>query len=196
MRPRQSSSPPRAPNHTIVTLLQYHAEGEGRSRDDGDRRDGSRDAPLLPSASIEEIARRQQQLPCEILPHLFLSDAKGARDIGRLQELGITRVLNAAGPAARGPADDYTAAGITVKEFDAEDESGYPMLKTHLQASREFVEDARRKGGKVVIHCVAGINRSGVLVAAELMLFKRIPVLEAVAHCRRQRGNAFLWNKT
>ena len=48
----------------------------------------------------------------------------------------------------------------------------------------------------MVVHCHAGINRSGVIAAALMMLRTNSSVLETVAHCRRQRGNAFLWNRT
>ena len=40
-----------------------------------------------------------------------------------------------------------------------------------------------------LIHCHAGINRSGVLATAHLMLAERLPVLEAVARVKEVRGN-------
>lgn len=46
------------------------------------------------------------------------------------------------------------------------------------------------------MHCVAGINRSGVLVAAARMLDERTSVLATVKHCRAQRGSTFLWNES
>mmetsp|Transcript_46315 Transcript_46315/g.92870 ORF Transcript_46315/g.92870 Transcript_46315/m.92870 type:complete len:121 (+) Transcript_46315:480-842(+) len=70
------------------------------------------------------------------------------------------------------------------------------MLAKHLSEAREFIAAARDSGGKCVVHCVAGINRSGVTVAAEHMLTTRQNVLEVVAHCRKQRGNVFLSNKS
>jgi len=159
-----------------------------------------RDAEILdwrlsvPQDQHVEFSGRHANLPVEIQPHLFLGDAKCARNMERISALGITHIINAGGPAARGVAADYSSQGITVLEFDAEDEDGYPMLDNHLDNARAFIASAKGSGGKCLVHCVAGINRSGVLVAAEKMLSDRTMVLETVAHCRRCRGNAYLWN--
>lgn len=161
-----------------------------------------RDAEILdwrrstPSNEQHAAAVRQAKLPVEILPHLFLGDAKCARDMKRLRDLKITHILNAAGPAARGVDEDYKAEGIVTLEFDAEDEEGYQMLDKHLAPARAFIAAAKDAGGKCLVHCVAGISRSGVLVAAEAMLSERMSVLESVAHCRMRRSNAFLWNSS
>ena len=87
-------------------------------------------------------------------------------------------------------------AGIVTKEIAADDEEGFPILERHLPAVRAFVGSAREAGGACLVHCVAGINRSGVLVAATHLLEQRSAVLHAVAHCRRQRGSCFLWNES
>ena len=135
-------------------------------------------------------------MPVEIMPSLFLSDARRAHDVSRLKSLGITHVVNVAGKSAEGPAEEYCAAGINVLNVDADDEEGYPMLEKHLSEVHAFVNETRTGtySGRVVVHCVAGINRSGVILAAILMLDKKLSVLEAVAHCRLARGNCFLWN--
>jgi predicted protein tyrosine phosphatase len=145
---------------------------------------------------VTAIAHAQQQLPCEISPSLYLSDARRAHDITLLQALHITHVLNVAGRAAQGPHKAYIAAGIAVLNIDADDEEGYPMLSRHLAECRAFIEEARQANGRCVVHCVAGINRSGVVVAAEKMLYEKLSVLDVVAHCRKQRGNTFLWNES
>jgi len=92
---------------------------------------------------------------------------------------------------------DYQSAGIEYSQIDADDEEGYAMLAKHLEQALAFVALARDDAkGKCVVHCHAGINRSGVLVAAIHMLHTKSNVLDVVAHCRMQRGNAFLWNHT
>eukprot|EP00747_Dinoflagellata_sp_TGD_P191113 gnl/TRDRNA2_/TRDRNA2_54059_c0_seq1.p1 gnl/TRDRNA2_/TRDRNA2_54059_c0~~gnl/TRDRNA2_/TRDRNA2_54059_c0_seq1.p1 ORF type:complete len:221 (+),score=37.47 gnl/TRDRNA2_/TRDRNA2_54059_c0_seq1:82-744(+) len=135
-------------------------------------------------------------LPVDILPHLLLGDKSSARDIGRLKADGITHVLNVAGLEGMNKDIDYAGCGMSYLSLDGEDEHGYPMLARHLASARAFVEQAKAAGGRCLVHCVAGINRSGVIVAAELMLSERLPVLEAVARCRQARGRSFLWNKS
>eukprot|EP00961_Rhodomonas_salina_P122228 1645885-Rhodomonas_salina.1 len=144
---------------------------------------------------MQFIRQKQSELPVQISDTVFLSDAASTKNIERLKELGVTHVLNVAGKAASVVSEEtYSKAGITLKVISAEDEEGYPMLASHLIECREFIASARDKGGKCVVHCVAGINRSGVIVAAEKMLTERINVLETVAHCRLQRGNVYLNN--
>lgn len=146
---------------------------------------------------VTGIAQAQAQLPVEIAPALYLSDARRAHDVALLRERHqITHVLNVAGRAAQGPASEYEAAGIEVLNIEADDEEGYPMLTLHLAKCRSFIAAARSANGRCLVHCVAGINRSGVIVAAEKMLSERLPVLETVRHCRRQRGNIFLCNES
>jgi len=148
----------------------------------------------VPEEEHRTLAAMQANLPVPILPHLYLGDAKSARNMERIRECGITHILNTAGPPARGNSEEYDADGIETLEFDAEDEEGYPMLEKHLDSARAFIASAKHSGGKCLVHCAAGISRSGVLVAAEAMLSERMTVLETVAHCRKQRGNACLWN--
>ena len=104
--------------------------------------------------------------------------------------------MNVAGKDVLGPTEAYAKSGIRVKNIEAKDEEGYNMLEKHLDKSRSFIADARASGGKCCVHCVAGINRSGVIVAAEKMLADRMNVLEVVAHIRRQRGNMCLLNES
>jgi len=145
---------------------------------------------------VNAIAVAQTQHPIEIAPALYLSDARRAHDVALLRGSQITHVLNVAGRAAQGPAAEYEAAGINVLNIEADDEEGYPMLARHLADCRSFIAAARSANGRCLVHCVAGINRSGVVVAAEKMLSERLPVLEVVRHCRRQRGNIFLCNES
>ncbi|KAJ8605235.1 hypothetical protein CTAYLR_000497 [Chrysophaeum taylorii] len=151
----------------------------------------------LNPAEALTVAKRQSQMPVEILPHVFLANARTAHNVDLLRKLRVTHVLNAAGAAGRAPDPSvYRRNRITVLELDGRDEEGFPMLARYLQRSRSFIADARRSRGRVVVHCVAGLNRSGLLVAAEYMLTTRATVLDTVAHCRHQRGNLCLCNKS
>jgi hypothetical protein len=141
--------------------------------------------------------KREVSLPVTLLPHLLYGSKESARDVDRLRELGVTHIVNAAGRAGTHRDVGFAAAGISVLRLDAEDEEGYPILAPrHLDACRRHVAAARRAGGRCLVHCVAGINRSGALCAAEVMLHDGRPLLDAVAHCAAARGHAFLWNRS
>ncbi|KAJ8599111.1 hypothetical protein CTAYLR_006345 [Chrysophaeum taylorii] len=149
----------------------------------------------LSTLDQRNIVRRQFALPVELAPWLWLGDAACARDVPRLEALGVTHVLNVAGQGARGPVAHYDAAGIVHQTFEARDSAKYRMLELHLDAAYAFVAAARATGGRILIHCFQGLNRSGVLAAALLMLETRTDLLRAVARLRRQRGDESLSNK-
>lgn len=151
----------------------------------------------LSREQVATLMRKQAHLPVEILPEVYLSNARCAHDVEHLRALRVTHVLNVAGAGAR--AADlglYRRVNMRVLELDGRDEEGFPMVKRYLGRARRFIDLARQAGGKVVVHCVAGLNRSGLVVAAEYMLQTRCSVLTAVAHCRKQRGNMCLCNRS
>ena len=69
------------------------------------------------------------------------------------------------------------------------------MLPMHQAAASAFIREVAASGGRCLIHCWAGVNRSGVLACAELLLAERLPVLEVVARAKRARGT-ILWNES
>lgn len=154
------------------------------------------DEPYIAALSAVSTDPKVRHMPVEILPHLYLSNARCAHDIELLKARRITHVLNVAGYEARGNYRKYRDHGITVSELDARDIEGYPMLARHLGRVRKLVQAAKNANGKIVIHCVAGLNRSGVLCAAEYMLTTRCSVLDAVKHCRAKRGDLCVCNRS
>ena len=56
-----------------------------------------------------------------------------------------------------------------------------------------FLDGAVRRGDRCLVHCVAGMNRSGVLAVAYVMGANRWPLLKALRHCLEARG-CMLWN--
>eukprot|EP00928_Gymnodinium_smaydae_P088470 TRINITY_DN72554_c0_g1_i1.p1 TRINITY_DN72554_c0_g1~~TRINITY_DN72554_c0_g1_i1.p1 ORF type:complete len:244 (+),score=40.31 TRINITY_DN72554_c0_g1_i1:130-861(+) len=145
---------------------------------------------------IKNLCSGCVELPVEICPHLYLGDKQSARQIGILRKLNITHVLNMAGPEGESRDILYRALDITYCRLDAEDEEGYALVEKHFVKARDFIDGARCSGGACLVHCVAGINRSGLIAVAEYMLHEHQPVLKALAHCRRLRGDALLGNRS
>jgi predicted protein tyrosine phosphatase len=145
------------------------------------------------------------QLPLEILPWLYISDLSNLRDTKRLVEMGITHVLsvNAMQPTRLADLSDrLRTEQIVHQHVPGRDEYGYDMIEQHWATCFQFLEsvfvqykanNASQK--KVVVHCLAGINRSGLIVAAAHMVLTRTPVLEVVRNLVHQRGSV-LWNRS
>jgi len=160
-------------------------------------------------ASSEDIqirALQQQKLPVKILDNLYLGNANSVEDLKKLKMLGITAVLNMAGPMAlhSKTIKKYKQCNISYKRIDAEDEPDYPLLQKHWKEAYNFIKEETTSTtnnmsgsgeGKCVVHCIAGMNRSVLIVAAYYMLKMNNNVLDTIKHIRLQRGNVASQNE-
>jgi hypothetical protein len=88
----------------------------------------------------------------------------------------VTHVLNCAATvsevaaAAAGRPPVPAGCGLEWAGFAAQDSSEYELLPVHFAPSREWIDRARGAGGRVLVHCEQGVNRS-----ARLRLARRRP---------------------
>jgi len=70
------------------------------------------------------------------------------------------------------------------------------MIGQHWDKCYTFLKQATEvPDARVVIHCVSGINRSGLIICAAFMIFEQLDVLHVVDHCIKKRGS-LLWNRS
>eukprot|EP00435_Cladocopium_sp_Y103_P074701 s43_g50.t1 len=119
----------------------------------------------------------------------MLGSVEDALNVSALRQHSVDAVLNAAysgcmysllchgRPWHGDVALPFTAAwyrdklcldAVEVLALDAEDSPQYP-ISGHFAESNEFLFHCRREGRKVLVHCVAGQNRSATLCCAFLM---------------------------
>jgi protein-tyrosine phosphatase len=138
-------------------------------------------------------------LPVELLPWLLLSDRKSAMDLRKLKEYRVTHILSAHAVPPREEQyyqERLQGTGIIHKRVSCDDTEGYDMIGRHWGDCLAFVKAVRETpGARVVVHCVAGINRSGLICCAALMVLEQQYVLEAVQHILDKRGSV-LWNRS
>ena len=67
------------------------------------------------------------------------------------------------------------------------DQEEYPMLKKHLDDAVTFLDQQRAFKRQVLIHCVAGSNRSGVIAVAYLMRVGGMALEDAIRHVVSRR---------
>lgn len=79
---------------------------------------------------------------------------------------------------------------LTVRMYDSND--GFNTEQ--VRAIAEWVNTAR-KSGVVLVHCQAGLNRSGLVTAAALIL-EGMPASEAIKTLRAARSGAVLCNQS
>ncbi|UYV66581.1 DUSP3 [Cordylochernes scorpioides] len=110
-----------------------------------------------------------------------------------LKRIGVTHVLNAAQGKERelslvntSPAF-YRHAGIQFLGIEALDHVCF-KLDNYFDKAANFIQKALESGGKVLVHCRAGISRSATLVIAFLMIKKGLSVQEALKTVRAKRA--------
>mmetsp|Transcript_9129 Transcript_9129/g.9777 ORF Transcript_9129/g.9777 Transcript_9129/m.9777 type:complete len:245 (+) Transcript_9129:167-901(+) len=153
----------------------------------------------------EEIEEMSKGDPVEITPHLYIGDSDCVleKNKDKLRKRNITAVLNMAGNPGT-PADPTKLAGewkqkiqdgsFLYKAIAADDTKTYPLLENHWTEAKQFLDQALNENRACLVHCVAGQNRSGLIVCAYYMLSQRRNVLETVEYVRSRRGTEVLKN--
>lgn len=137
-----------------------------------------------PSSGEEKVKRRTgcvNQVSV-IKDWLYLSGARAIRQ-ARLRELGITCVVNCTAELPTVPLDGVEFVKIHVSDTPASN------LEVHLDAIADKIEEVRGRGGRVLVHCVAGVSRSPAFVLAYLIKYLNMSLRQAFFHVRSVRPN-------
>lgn len=148
--------------------------------------------------------------PAKLLPHLYLGSFAHTQSSTFTQNAGITHVIyccwkecvsQAAVPLL---SNDHPQPNAMY--LDTKDDSEYDMLGQHYADVKTFLDNVKKSGGRCLLSCNQGINRSGILAIAYVTDecytdpytdFYRInhpeyvpTLLEAATHVVSQRGQA------
>lgn len=120
-----------------------------------------------------------------ITESLFVGRRPGPDDIDELRAAGITHVFS----CLEGPsmwkvsfleADFWTRVAAARDAMDEDITRLFP-------AFFEFADEAHAEGGKLLVHCEAGVSRSATLATAQLMRAKRQPFFAAYRELKAMR---------
>lgn len=136
------------------------------------------------SAAVEE----QLDEPVEVHPGLWLGSKHAAQDLSWQDSVGIGAVLNLASDDVQEPEGGYPET-TRIMKIPAVDAQGYSLLPEHFPACFAFVEEclAESPPRHILIHCIQGLNRSGVICVASVMLLRQCSLMDAFYHCSRLR---------
>ena len=125
--------------------------------------------------------------PSRVTDFMYVGGYRDAENIPQLRRLGINHVLNTAA-MSRSQTNPYPPqSGIVGYEsFDADDVESYDIMQ-HFPRAKAFIDRARWGGGKVLVHCAMGVNRSGAMCCAYLMTDMNMNLLEAVRRMKQSR---------
>lgn len=132
----------------------------------------------------------------EVFPGVLLGDADTALSTHELRDLGVTHVLNAAqghnNPAYNGYVSTNPTYYAKMKNLKfmgiaAMDMPGF-YIRPYLSQAADFIHNALKEGGRVLVHCQCGISRSAALVCGFFMLKRGMNVQTALATIKKKRN--------
>ncbi|KAH8916170.1 phosphatases II [Atractiella rhizophila] len=156
--------------------------------------------------------------PSRILPNLYLGNLQHASNPLMLQQLGITHVVSVGEslltpPRQEGLGSSFGSWGgdfgigrpgmprrenslfwehkegrMQVWTSRAIDD-GNDSIVPHLEKAVEFIDNAVRSGGKVLVHCQVGVSRSATVVIAYVMKKCQLDLASAYLLVRSRRLN-------
>ena len=115
---------------------------------------------------------------------LFVGSVDAAGSEGRLDEAGITHIRNAAyGVPCLFP-DKFKY--LSVPALDRQDFDIMPYVKSCLTFYYEATGEGRRSN--VLVHCTAGVSRSGAIAVAIIMHSHHLSYDEALSLAQKRRA--------
>ncbi|XP_034398565.1 dual specificity protein phosphatase 2 [Cyclopterus lumpus] len=119
--------------------------------------------------------------PVELLPFLFLGSAVHSSRRETLAAAGITAVLNVSSTCPNFYEGDFQYLRLTVEDSLAAD------IRACFSTAIAFIDSVKQSGGRVLVHCQAGISRSATICLAYLMHTQRVKLDEAFDFVKRRR---------
>jgi|SRR3989338_441643 len=126
----------------------------------------------------------------EIKDNIFLGSLEDASDLEKLQEKGITHVLNAS------LFDNFYPQHFTYLSLHMDDQITTNLLD-FKDISNDFISNVINNNGKVFVHCVVGASRSPTLIICYLVEKDDYCIQRAIEHVYSKRksirpNNGFL----
>jgi hypothetical protein len=120
----------------------------------------------------------------QLLTFLYVGNEKDAADLDWLQQEGIGNVLNVTQSV---PCFHQDTTNINYRRISARDNS-LANLKRHFEEAFVFIEAARRRHERVLIHCSAGISRSSTIAIAYIMRYRGMSMSKAFNLVKSRRA--------
>ena len=111
---------------------------------------------------------KDDNTPVEIIPHLFLGSIGSASNLKQLQNFKITHIVCCASGIKNFFPDDFKYINLNLLDSEKED------IKQYFKESFDFIDEAIKNGGNVLVHCHAGVSRSSTILISYIKKKKKM----------------------
>ena len=148
-----------------------------------------------------ESAMKSGLYPNQIIDDaLYLGDRRSALTERVIVDLKVSHIVNATNAPPPDYPRDFTSSGFIKNKFEDRADLNLKYcrvpihdiseqdIKGHFGAVHQFIDDAlRQKGGRVLVHCFAGVSRSSTIVISYLMKYRKMTHLDAFHFVKARR---------
>ena len=127
--------------------------------------------------------------PTKLTDKLYIGNQDNADDVTLLSSLEVTHVLNCAGTRNFDLTRSPYPPSSGIKGFlmiPAQDYDEFNIMQ-YFDDAIGFLDGAILNGGKAFVHCSIGVNRSGAIVAAYLMISQRKRLMDVIVELKAKR---------
>ncbi|XP_070569098.1 dual specificity protein phosphatase 18-like [Ptychodera flava] len=118
-----------------------------------------------------------------ITESLYLSSGAAASSATNLRIKGITFVVNATLSPTKIP------TGLNIRSMQVPvDDVPHALLSPYFERVADKIREEKLRGGRTVVHCVAGVSRSASLCIAYLMKHESLTLREAYEYVKGRRA--------
>jgi protein phosphatase slingshot len=113
---------------------------------------------------------KDDNAPIEIIPHLYLGSIGSASNLKQLQNCKITHILCCASGIKNFFPNNFKYLNLDI--LDSEKVN----IKQYFEQTNQFIDEAIKNNGSVLVHCHAGISRSSTILMAYIMKSQKMSV--------------------
>jgi len=132
--------------------------------------------------AYQEMFSYEVSAPSQITPQIFIGPFYSAAGKIRLEELGFTHSVS-----LQAEFDSVEHGLALAHHCHLPTVDLTPPTIDHLLEGVAFIDQAVKDGGKIYVHCAAGVGRSPTLVAA-YFIQRGMAVGEAIDHIKEARS--------
>jgi len=118
----------------------------------------------------------------QILPFLYLGNERDAKDGCFLRSHHITHILNVTSHVP----NHFENEAVVYKRLAVTD-SCHQNLNQYFSEVFDFIDACRKSGGRVLVHCQAGVSRSATVTIAYLMKKSLLSMTDAYRYLKTKR---------